>query len=114
MFCSSVTYITKMKTQRELVQEEKNMYFIYPFFDDNQTEWLLKIESFLKKKVPFVSAKFYEVEDDSVDMSNPNNELEQRYAHRYTHYYEKPFAELPDANWGMEFKKMHNESITKQ
>ena len=110
MFCLCVQYANIKKS----CIGGKNMYSIYPFFDDNQTEWLLKIESFLKKEVPFVSAKFYEVEDNSVDINEPNNELEERYAHVHTHYYEKSVTELSDGNWGMEFKKMHNDSITKQ
>ncbi|MED1105013.1 hypothetical protein [Bacillus paramycoides] len=88
------------------------MFQVYPVIDVNQKEFMLTIEEFYKDGVPFISAKFHEVADEAVDIRNGGT-VEQRYAHTYKYYYEKPYAEFSSAAWQSELKEMHNVAMLK-
>lgn len=90
------------------------MYFIYPFIDVNKEEFAIKIESFLKKEIPYVSGKFYPVEDASIDLADPNNEVEDRYAHNHKYYYEATLASFGGITWAKALKDIHNKAVTKE
>ena len=86
------------------------MFQKYPFIDINNNEYLITIEEFYKKGVPFISAKLHEVIDDTIDLTN-GGIVEYRYSHSYKYYYEKPHAEFSSTNWGGELTEIHNEMI---
>lgn len=89
------------------------MFQVYPVIDVNQKEFLLTIEEFYKDGVPFISAKFHEVANETVDVKNGGT-VEQRYSHSYKYYYEKPYSQFSSAAWHAELKDMHNEAMLKE
>ncbi|UYX56088.1 hypothetical protein M3Y14_34465 (plasmid) [Bacillus thuringiensis] len=89
------------------------MFQVYPIIDVNQKEFLLTIEEFYKDGVPFISAKFHEVANETVDIKDGGT-VEQRYSHAYKYYYEKPYSQFSSVAWQSELKEMHNEAMSKE